>query len=394
MKKTVAAAMLALALFVFAVHAHAEGMVDYGRITRNLNGEPLNPAAPMRTKLGADGRLMGEFPSATGPAWKDMDRQPWLVMPLRDNLKYYMKDGTVKDGMFTRASTAYYRNQYGAWTLAAANEARFGFENMSTADGWHWTKAGYTDEDSVANLALQSGSPASQTVSLSTTGYYTLWVEGTGSCAVAANTAVGTGFGTATDGSYVVINITSVGTVDLTVTGSLARFQLEKGCNPTSYIPTTTVAVTRAVDVLTFPSAGVVDDAAGTLALDYYSLQRKGVAPSGFAKWYLLVDFGASRYPIGLNSTVAKVQGNDGTSSVSADFDWGQKVCTFVAGWGGATRKIYNKTQGTDASGTYDGSWDAGPSIEVGRLSGANGHVSNLRIWKGVRLKDSEVNGL
>lgn len=394
MTKTVAAAMLVFALFAFAVHARAEEMIDYGRITRGLNGEPLNPAMPMRTKLGTDGRPMGEFPSATGPAWKDVERQPWLVMPLRDNLKYYMKDGAVKEGTFTRSSTAYYRNHYGAWTLAAANEARFGFENMSTADGWHWTKAGYTDEDSVANLVLQSDAPASQTVSLSTTGYYTLWVEGAGSCAIAANTAAGTGFGTATDGVPVAVNITAAGTVDLTVTGSLSRFQLEKWYNPTSYILTTSVPVMRAADVLTFPSAGVVDDASGTAALDYYSLQRRGATPAGFSKWYLLVDFGVSRYPIGLNSATAKVQGTDGTNSIYADFEWGQKVYTFVARWGGSARKEYNKTQGTSATWGYDGAWDAGPNIEVGRLSGANGHVSNLRIWKGVLLKDSEVSGL
>lgn len=394
MRMILLAAVAALVFSALPAGAHADGVFDYGRVVRALNGSPVNPALPVRTKLGTDGRLMGEYPSGSGAVWRDIDRQPWFVMPLKSDVKYYTRDGGEGAGSFSRSSTAYYRNYAGAWTLADADEPRFGFANMSTADGWHWTKAGYLDEDSGTNYALYSSAPASQTITLNSTGYYTLWVEGSGSCAIAAGNASGTGFGTASEVAFVTVNITGTGTVNLTVTGGLTRFQLEKWYHPTSWIPTTSVPVTRAADVLTVPSAGLVDDLAGTAAIDYYSQQRKGVTPSGFVKWYLLVDFGVSRYPISLGSKDAKVRSNEGASNVDADFEWGQKTYTFVSRWGGTTRKVYNKTQNTSATGTYDGSWDTGSAMEVGRLNGANGYVSNLRIWKGVRLKDSEVAGL
>lgn len=60
--------------------------------------------------------------------------------------------------------------------------------------------------------------PDSQTVALPALGGYTLEVTGTGSVAIAAGTAVGTGWGSATAGSPVAVHLTAAGTVTLTVT--------------------------------------------------------------------------------------------------------------------------------------------------------------------------------
>lgn len=56
---------------------------------------------------------------------------------------------------------------------------------------------------------------------------YCLWIVGGTSATVAANTAVGSGFGVATPGTPVVFTITSAGTVDITVVGTPTFLQCE-----------------------------------------------------------------------------------------------------------------------------------------------------------------------
>ena len=97
----------------------------------------------------------------------------------------------------------------GAWVSKAANvlcrEQGVGMQGVPTYQQY----------------AANPQAPANQTVTLSATGTYTLWIEGTGSVAVAAGTAVGTGFGSATAGNKVTFTLSAGGTVDLTVTGTV-----------------------------------------------------------------------------------------------------------------------------------------------------------------------------
>jgi len=88
------------------------------------------------------------------------------------------------------------------------------------------TSRGLQTTPSYTQFATNPQAPANQTISLATTGTYTLWIEGTGSVAVAANTAVGSGFGSASAGAPVVFAISTGGTVDLTVTGSPTLVQV------------------------------------------------------------------------------------------------------------------------------------------------------------------------
>lgn len=98
------------------------------------------------------------------------------------------------------------------------------------------------------NNLLNSTVPATQTTGALANGTYTLWVNGSGTATSAAGTAVGAGFGAASQGTPNVFTITNPGTVVVTVAGSLNSFQLELGSYGTSLIVTGAVTATRAAD--------------------------------------------------------------------------------------------------------------------------------------------------
>jgi lysophospholipase L1-like esterase len=178
-----------------------------------------------------------------------------------------------------RASAANYWNSSGVRTAANPDAVRFDYNPLTLQS------RGLLIEEQATNFLLNSLSPANQTVTLST-GSFTLWMEGTGSVAVAAGTAVGTGFGTASNstgigtyGTFVPFTITTAGTVTVTITGSVTAFQLETGSGPTSMITTTSAAATRAADnfnLISFPWNSLE----GTLVVD----SMIGVTPSAVRK--------------------------------------------------------------------------------------------------------------
>lgn len=102
------------------------------------------------------------------------------------------------------------------------------------------------------NYLLNSGAPVTQTTGSLGIGTYCLWVEGTGSAAVTAGSATITGGGTASAGSPDVFEVTGAGTVDVTITGTLTKFQLEAGAEPSSFILTAGAIASRAIDTLDY----------------------------------------------------------------------------------------------------------------------------------------------
>ena len=68
-------------------------------------------------------------------------------------------------------------------------------------------------EEARAQISAFPTAPQNETITIGSTGTYTLWVNGSGSATVAAGTAVGTGFGAATNGTPVIFAISSTGSV-------------------------------------------------------------------------------------------------------------------------------------------------------------------------------------
>lgn len=150
------------------------------------------------------------------------------------------------DGTFTRASTGTYFDATKTMQTAAINEPRFNYNPTNAAF------EGLLYEPARTNILLNSATLSTQTRTVTAATVYTLSFYGTGTVVLSgaySSTVVGAGIYPA-NRKVVTFTTTSTSLV-LTVTGSVQYAQLEIGGSATSYIPTTTVAVTRAADVAT-----------------------------------------------------------------------------------------------------------------------------------------------
>lgn len=129
-------------------------------------------------------------------------------------------------------------------------------------------------EKAATNFLLNSTAPATQTTGSLAANTYTLWVDGPGSATITAGTGAATGLGTATQGAPLAITVTSAGTFNVTVTGTLTRFQLEGTTYAagvvSSFIATAGTTQTRQADRLLWvptasPGGSGLFGATGTL---------------------------------------------------------------------------------------------------------------------------------
>lgn len=235
----------------------------------------------------APGNVRAELSGATNASiYAAVARVETLVIPepeteLVDILFESSLDGSIT---VSRTGTATIRNATGAWEEVAANLARF----HHNRNGEY---LGLLSEGTRTNRLHDSENPASQTVNLPSTDFYTLWMEGTGSVVVSENTATGIGFGTASEGNPVTFQITGTGTVDVTVNGTVDRFQLERRAHQSTFIPTPSgAAETRGTELLFISDITDLYNEGGTTFL------VRGYAPPSDANnpYILSLDDGAA----------------------------------------------------------------------------------------------------
>lgn len=151
---------------------------------------------------------------------------------------------------FTRSTTATYVGRDGNLQTAAVNEPRFQYDPITCRC------LGLLIEEQRTNILLNSSVLSTQDVAVTAT-TYTLSFTGTGTITLTGSSTAGPLVGTG-DGENNRVSLTftpTAGTLTLTVSGNVVNAQLEAGVMKTSYIPTTSTQVTRAVD-----SASLLND--------------------------------------------------------------------------------------------------------------------------------------
>ena len=148
---------------------------------------------------------------------------------------------------FTRAlATATRTNASGYIEGVVANTPRFDYDPVTLAC------KGLLIEESRANVLLNSlidGTILETQIVATTAVAYTLSFYGTGNI-VLSGASIATVTGTGAYPSRKTFTFTpTVGALTLTISGTVQYAQLEVGAFPTSYIPTTTTALTRNADV-------------------------------------------------------------------------------------------------------------------------------------------------
>lgn len=156
--------------------------------------------------------------------------------------------------------------------------------------------------------------------------------------------------------------------------------QLEQASFASTYIATTTAAVTRAADALTYPSAGIVSNTTG----------------SAYAEWQIPKLTVGNHNILGAASQqrqflhivdTSTVQFYDGTNvnqwAVSAFSD--AVVYRSAASWSGTTCSAYvNGAIASPATKTFDGNLDVTPSVGIGYDNNTEhpyGTIRNVRLY-------------
>lgn len=177
-----------------------------------------------------------------------ISKMPSFIIPLADKL-----DSSIcgMSATFTRNSTATYIDKDGVLQTAAINVPRF-------------QNGRYLCESAATNLFLQSGTPATQVITVVSGTVYTVQCYGSGSI-----TLSGAGTGSVVEGTPITFTASSTSLI-CAVSGSINRAQVETGTQETSYIPTTTAPVTRAADSLHYPVEDAITQGQGSLYCEFY----------------------------------------------------------------------------------------------------------------------------
>jgi len=166
--------------------------------------------------------------------------------------------------------------------------------------------------------------------------------------------------------------------------------QYEAGAFASSYIPTTTAAVTRNRDQLTFATSGNVSGTVGTVAATY-----KTIANAGATSQYIL-DLNNAQPAMFINGADEKLSINDGATTTSfGTADTHGTVYKGASRWSSADHKErVVRGNGTVVDGVFDDDMNLGTNATIGD-SGTSGSIlwgwiKSLRIWNR-SFSDSEL---
>ena len=256
------------------------------------------------------------------------------------------------------------------------------------------TLKGVLTEPSRTNLVWPCGygvAGVTQTTAALTAASYTLSFKGTGSV-TGTGGWVGTLNGTGANNTVSMTVTATAAAATLTVTGSITEMQLELGANNSSVIPTTTAAVTRAVDAASIPASGNITAAAGTM---YVEWTPQSILTGDNYIASTTVD--ASNYTALIyNSTgslivrkrIAGVN-SDATYAVTATVGTTYKI---AGSWGAAgVLASVSGVSGTLNANTTNA--QIGSTLVIGQNAGERENTKNLRTWT-TQLSQSALNSL
>jgi hypothetical protein len=201
---------------------------------------------------------------------------------------------------FSRSSSGTYFDNTGVLRTASANQARFDHDPVTGES------LGLLVEEARSNLLLNSGTLATQSVTVTATAYW-LSFYGTGSITLSGASTAGPLVGTGTNDRVVLGFTPTAGTLTLSVAGTVTNAQLEAGSFPTSYIPTAGSTVTRAADVAQMTGTNFsswYSQNEGTVFVETKKVDDTG----GSGAWY----FGSSGAPRWWSYSYGYTQAYDG----------------------------------------------------------------------------------
>lgn len=169
--------------------------------------------------------------------------------------------------------------------------------------------------------------------------------------------------------------------------------QLEQATFASSYIPTTTAAVTRNADVLTYPSAGNVNFAQGTA---YAELSTNYATSIGNPVAVACTITGSMLFLTGGASSVEQ-RSYDGTAFAGKAglSNMNTAPRKRVSSWGAGGQRITGDGIAVSTA-SFDGTMGSGAILEIGNSGGANhwdGTIKNVRIWQ-TQLPDATLQAL
>lgn len=171
--------------------------------------------------------------------------------------------------------------------------------------------------------------------------------------------------------------------------------QLEAGTFASSYIPTTTVAVTRNADVLTYPISGNISNTVGSIYTECSTIWATN--STGAAQCIVGNETNAMFY-VGNAAAATTVTVNDFTleATKSGLTSTQNSVQKRACSWGGVVMSATGNGL-VPQSNTFDGSMNAATSIQIGcGVSGTRqlfGTLKNVRIYQ-TQFSDSQLQAI